>query len=303
MSFYAVVDDFRAGMPQTTLVGALRPRGIADHTTEGAEGEAGALGTIQFLIDRADRNASYGEVWYAKGDGFEARRIVPPENASHSMSPNPTVWQPDARVRRILGDRWWDPNSVSYSVSIAGSTAVTVPALIGNPGFMAGARKRNAELMAQFRASLTPDPLFNHAEGQTDRSDWGPLMRPAILSTEDDMIIRKPLVREQWTTRTGDFGWFKRAHDGTTGQFMTAEKVWSTAELTLSDGANARLIEFNGDPLIILRAHLIAIPGTRTVGITPVAADCSVQDATITALNRKISDARVPAAATVDALR
>lgn len=210
MPHYAVVDDFRAGMPQTMLSGVLRPRGIAGHTTEGGEGEAGALGTMSFLIGEPDRSASYHELWYQKADGFEARRIVRPERAAHSMNPRRPPWRdpPDPRVLRILGDRWWDPNASSYAVSIAGSTGVTIAKLAAAPGFMAGARRRYAELLAQFASSLAPDPLFNHGEGQADRSDWG-TFRAALLAPvpdeDDDMLLTRTWRRrrETWTTVPG----------------------------------------------------------------------------------------------------
>lgn len=209
MAYYAVVDDFRDGMPQTALSGVLRPRGIAGHTTEGGEGEDGALGTIAFLIGAPERSASYHEVWYPKSGGFEARRIVRPERAAHSMNPRQPPWRnpPDPRVGRILGDRWWDPNASSYAVSIAGSTAVTIAKLAADPGFMAGARRRYAELLAQFAASLSPDPLFNHGEGQADRTDWG-TFRTALLAAppeEDDMLLTRTWrqKRETWTTVPG----------------------------------------------------------------------------------------------------
>lgn len=262
MSYYAVVDDFRVGMPQTILPTPLRPRGKADHTTEGAEGEAGALGTIQFLIDAAARNASYHEIWYAKNGGFEARRIVRPDRAAHSMNPAQPPWAPNTRVRRILGDRWYDPNAYSYAVSIAGTTAVTVPKLVNDPGFMAGARRRNAELLAQF-PSMSADPLFNHGEGQADRSDWGPLMRPALEETEVPVILRP--VYEEWTTRAsadGSAGYFTTDGPGQGERkwFTTPEKVRSYAETA---DAKYRAIAYGTETLWMERAQLTPIPGTR----------------------------------------
>lgn len=185
MAYYAVIDDFRAAVPHTVLAGgALRPRGLAGHTTEGGEGEAGFLGTVDHvLIAMPERSAGYHEGWYPKNGGFEARRITRPEHAAHSMNPRRPPWRdpPLERVRRILGDRWWDPNAVSYAIAIAGSTGVTIPRLVTDPGFMAGARRRYAELQQQFATSLADDPLFNHGEGQTDRSDWG-TFRAALLA-------------------------------------------------------------------------------------------------------------------------
>ena len=248
MTHYAVVDDFRVGMPQTALPG-FAPRGIACHTTEGGEGEIGALGTIRFLIEAASRNASYHEVWYAKLDGFGARRIVPPGNAAHSMNPARPPWAPNDRVRRILGDRWYDPNAWSYAVSIAGTTAVTVPALVNNPGFMAGARRRIGELQAQFRASLVLDPMFNHGEGQEDRSDWGPLMRPAILAEpEADVPVLTRPVREKWLIPGNTTFWVGGPGFGEQKAFGPAPiELWSNGESV--DGLWRR-IEYHNEPNI-----------------------------------------------------
>jgi hypothetical protein len=295
MAYYAVVDDYRAGMPQTALATPLRPRGIACHTTEGAEGEQGALGTIQFLIDRADRNASYHEIWYAKGDGFEARRIVRLDRAAHSMSPAQPPWNPNDRVRRILGDRWYDPNAYSYAVSIAGTTAVTVPNLVNDPGFMAGAARRIAEIRAAF-PSLSADPMFNHGEGQADRSDWGPLMRPAILAIPlpggDMPVLTKP-VREKWKVPAGMSFYVGGPGVGELKQFTEATELWSNGE-TL-DGRWRRL-EYHDSPDIgeelwadgyRTTRKMQPIAGTRnpatgygspTFGV----ADCSAQDAKLT---------------------
>jgi len=204
MAHYAVVDDFRTGMPQTIPSAPFAPDGIACHWSAGAEGETGALGTISFLIGAPERNASYHEVWYPKNGGFEARRIVRPSRFAHSMNPTqPWPWSPDARTRRILGTRWWNPNAASYAVCVAGGSA-TIQRLVNDPGFMAGARRRIAELQAQFRAALSPDPMFNHAEGQTNKSDWGSLLRPAILQptiSEEDMDTRGKF--QAWLVKPG----------------------------------------------------------------------------------------------------
>lgn len=182
---YVVEQDFRSGIPQTWLAGGLKPRGLAGHWTAGAPGRRGALGTIRFFIDRADRNASYHEIWWFEApDTFGVIEIVRADRASHSMNPNQPPngpWEPNARVRRILGDKWWNPNSFSYSMSFAGMPE-DLAAAMKYPAFIAGAQRRTRELMARFAGSLANDPLFNHGEGQpSTRRDWGTALRPAIL--------------------------------------------------------------------------------------------------------------------------
>ena len=309
MAHYAVVDDMRPGMPQTVLAGALRPRGIAGHSTEGGEGEAGWEGTVAFLIGAPERSASYHEGWFPKDGGFEARRIVPPQNAAHSMNPRQPPWRnpPDPRVARILGDRWWDPNASSYAVSIAGSTGVTIPKLMQDPGFMAGARRRYAELLAQF-PSLAPDPLFNHSEGQADRTDWG-TFRAALLAPieEDDMLLTRTWrqKRETWTTVPGaPF----RAQEPGAGVIT---KAWGGAvevttfleEIVVVNGVittptSRVLLALYPDP--VSGPELLEIPRRSITNPRP-AADPS--DAAAAELTARIVAARTHAAATVEALR
>ena len=311
MPYYAVVDDFRDGMPQTALSGVLRPRGIACHTTEGGEGETGALGTIAFLIGAPERSASYHEVWYPKGDGFEARRIVRPERAAHSMNPRQPPWRnpPDPRVGRILGDRWWDPNAASYAVSIAGSTAGTVPRLSADPDFMAGARRRYAELLAQFASSLSPDPLFNHGEGQADRTDWG-TFRAALLAPpaeEDDMLLTRTWRRrrETWTTVPG--APFRATEPGQ----GVIDKAWSNAadvttfleETRIVNGVittptSRLLLALYPDP--DAGPELLEIPRRSLTNPRPAPDPSS---AAVAELTEKIARARSSAAATVEALK
>jgi hypothetical protein len=206
--YYRVVDDFRPAVPHTVLSGVLRPRGLAGHTSEGGEGEAGFLGTVDFLIATAARSAGYHEGWYPKNGGFEARRITRPEYAAHSMNPRQPPWRnpPLARVQRILGDRWWDPNAVSYAICIAGSTGITIPRLINDAGFMAGARRRYAELRQQYASSLAADPLFNHGEGQADRTDWGNFRAALLAAPQEDDVPVPELVYVPQIWRAGPEG-------------------------------------------------------------------------------------------------
>src|SRR5688500_14540689 len=98
---YRVEDNFRSGIPQTVFQYGAGPfRGISCHWTAGAPGRYGALGTVQFLIDNASRNASYHEIWWWENKTFGVMRIVRPERASHSMNPTPPTWSPNTIVSR-----------------------------------------------------------------------------------------------------------------------------------------------------------------------------------------------------------
>ncbi|MEO7667148.1 MAG: hypothetical protein ABIU97_08970, partial [Dehalococcoidia bacterium] len=139
-----------------------------------------------------------------------------------------------------------------------------------NPGFMAGARRRTSELLVQFQASLVADPLFSHSEGQADRSDWGPLMRPALL--QEDMLPALKPVRQQWTTGMGDTlatsatatpggqFWTLGPNQGERKFFTAPEKVWSLAET--ADG-EFRAVEYGTEILWMHRNNLRPIAGTR----------------------------------------
>jgi len=98
------------------------------------------------------------------------------------------------------------------------------------------------------------------------RIDPEPLMfGEALMIQEDDVIIRA-VVTEKWNVRVG--GTFTRP-DGTQGSFATAEVVTSVAELTLTNGTDARLLDYGArhEALIMPRSALTAIAGTRIVGI------------------------------------
>jgi hypothetical protein len=130
------------------------------------------------------RNASYHEIWYwdAASQTFGVLRIVPANRAAHSMNPAQPPWAPNALVREILGDKWWNPNSFSYAVSFAGMPADLVAAM-RHPAFVLGAARRTRELLAQETTITHPRPLFNHGEGQpSTRYDWGTELRPAIYA-------------------------------------------------------------------------------------------------------------------------
>ena len=180
---YVVQDYFVSGMPQTVFYGGAGPfRGISCHWTAGGPGRQGALGTVNFLVNNAGRNASYHEIWYWENKTFGVLRIVPPQNASHSMNPAPPDWSPNANVRRILGDRVYNPNRYSYSVSFAGMP-YDMDVALSDPDFVDAATQRTLELFVQFESSLTFSPLYNHGEGQpSTRYDWGQGLTPAIYA-------------------------------------------------------------------------------------------------------------------------
>lgn len=170
---------------------------IACHDTEGGQGRAGALGTIQFLIDRADRGASYHEMWWyhESTDDFGVIRIVPSHRAAGSIAPHSTVYQPTTWVKNAMGANWWDPNQGAYAVSIAGRVA-DVDRYARNPKFLAHAHRRMMELWKE----LGINKRAEHFQFQpSNRTDWGKVLMPALggLVTSDSY---KPPVETVVTT-------------------------------------------------------------------------------------------------------
>lgn len=193
---YVVETDYRADIPSTGVPGGLQPRGIVEHWTAGAPGRAGALATTRFFVEERERNASYHAlVWWEPGT-LGVRWIVPPSRASHSMNPaRPPSgpYDPTPEVRRILGDRWADPNGVSLAVAFCGMPA-DLAAALRDPAFRAGYGRFHRELMQT--TSLADRPLFNHGWAQpSTRSDAGDALIPAIYALlaepapEDDMDL------------------------------------------------------------------------------------------------------------------
>jgi len=151
---------------------------IACHDTEGGQGRAGALGTIQFLIDRADRGASYHEVWWyhESSDEFGVIRIVPSSRAAGSVAPQTDKYFPTAWVKESLGVNAWDPNQGIYAVSIAGRVA-DVNRYSQNPRFLAHAHRRMLEILTE----LGLDRRAEHFQfNPSIRTDWGKLLMPAL---------------------------------------------------------------------------------------------------------------------------
>jgi hypothetical protein len=298
---YIIEDMYLAGIPQTILVGGLASRGIACHWTAGAPGRAGAVATARYFVNNT-RNASYHEIWWWDGTTFGVLRIVPIDRAAHSMNPNQPPWEPVPLVREILGDKWWNPNSYSYTVSFAGMPE-DLAAAIRSPGFVGYATRRIRELLAQETTISHPRPLFNHGEGQpSTRYDWGTELRPLIYAQlfgdplpgmEDEMEFRNPIVTQEWDTVKNWLPGFTRP-DGSTGTFTEVVRVKSIAEGTIN-GVDSRLLDYGPDheALVIGRKGL-ANPGTRYVGaqivevvkeiptgITQAQFDKAVADATL----------------------
>jgi hypothetical protein len=269
MYTYEVIEDYRDAVPQTRT-GTVGPFLLfALHDTEGGTGDVGAIGTLYFLMQRADRNASYHELWSWDEDKrrFRVRRIVPPTSAAHSLNPFPPFkggsYEPDAVVRHALGARVNDPNRVVYAVAIAGRKA-DVERYASIPDFVHAAKRRLTELRAELKM---PNRMAEHFRfNPSTRSDWGLSLTPAIEGLLD-MVIRTPIVTEEWDTIPGVASTFIRM-DGSTGYFTEAARVKSIAEVTLPDGADARLLDYgeNHEALVIKRKGLVPIPGTRIVG-------------------------------------
>lgn len=196
---YGIEDQYRTGVPSTFLQGGLASRGIVLHWTAGGIGRQGALDTVQFFIDRADRNASYHEIWWweAASQSFGVIRVVPIDRAAHSMNPTPPDYSPNAEVRRILGDRVGDPNAWSFAASFAGMPA-DLDAARQHPYFLECCTRRVRELLAQETTIRDPRPLFNHGWAQpSTRQDAGPDLIPAIYNRlfapiidEEDLMAR-----------------------------------------------------------------------------------------------------------------
>lgn len=178
---YKVETNYLAGIPQTAIQGGLKPRGIAMHWTAGNPGRAGALATARYFVTAPSRNASYHILvyWDRAYRVFGVMWIVPVDRAAHSMNPGrPLPWEPNAEVRRILGDRWWDPNGVSLAVSFAGMPA-DLDLAMKDADFIRGYARLIRELSVI--PSLDARPLFNHGWGQpSTRYDAGDRLIPAV---------------------------------------------------------------------------------------------------------------------------
>lgn len=178
---YTKVAPLPSGMPSWPK--DAKPWGlIACHDTEGGTGKAGAQGTIDFLLSTAaSRQASYHEIWAWEAGILTVYQIVPPTRAAGSINPVPYgepngAYDPDSWVKTCLGANAWDPNQVSYAVSIAGTVAY-VNGLASVPAFVAAAKSRLLDLSAQLHVVH----LAEHFRYQPhDRTDWGTALTPAL---------------------------------------------------------------------------------------------------------------------------
>jgi hypothetical protein len=279
---------FLAGIPQTVLPFQFAPRGIASHWTAGSPGRAGAVATALDFKNDPGRNASYHELhwWDASTRTFGVLQIVRGDRAAHSMNPNQpppgqapserAPWTPNALVKRILGDRWGDPNAYSYGVSFAGMPA-DLTAAMRDRRFIECEARRTRELMARYARSLAKRPLFNHGDGQpVDRRDWGPELRGAIYALIFPEVDMKPVtlkpVQQDWHTGVGPHvASSPSAPPG--GEFWTGgpelgERKWFVASVrvrTIAVTADGRwyLVAFGSEILWMHRNNLRPIAGTR----------------------------------------
>jgi hypothetical protein len=162
----------------------------------------------------------------------------------------------------------WHLNRVDISLNWGNVARGQLVGVTGN----SGARLPNGQ----------PMPAHTHIELKRDAVPFDPephlpmANRPAkaIPIEEDDMTVTA-IITEDWNTRTGpSAGWFLD-RDGVRKHFNTSVRVTTVAELRLADGTNARLVAYGDEGLIMPRANLVPIPGTRVVGLR--AADCSAE--------------------------
>lgn len=282
---------------------------IACHDTEGGQGRAGALGTIQFLIDRADRGASYHEMWWyhESTDDFGVIRIVQPFRAAGSIAPQPTYYQPTTWVKSAMGANWWDPNQGAYAVSIAGRVA-DVDRYARNPKFLAHAHRRMLELWKELGLTKRAE----HFQFQpSNRSDWGKVLMPALggLVTTNEyqppvetaMDLKLVMKLEYWTAPEGAV---VRREPAATGEVLTTlagGPVVSVAET--ADGLwRLVLLGANADTggWILRRGMTPATPGgdptlqerwlTAVYTDIPFDTDSAEEDAMIADLQGKVGE-------------
>lgn len=263
MYTYRVVADYRSGIPQTPT-GTIGPfLMLALHDSEGGVGDKGAIGTIQFLIDRPDRNASYHEIWAwdEATKVFTVRRIVPPTSAAHSLNPFPPSkggsYEPDAIVREALGARVNDPNRVVYAVCIAGKVA-DVNRWSEDPDFVSACYRRILELRHELKIPKRKGEHFRL--NPSTRSDWGRLLTPALDVKENFWMDLLP-VQQQWKTKVGAKFYAGGPEGvGIPKQFNAVVTVTSIME---SADFRFRVVAWNEELLWVERAGIEPIPNTR----------------------------------------
>lgn len=258
---YRIINDYRAGVPQTPMGRVLNFLMVALHDTEGGVGDAGARGTIQFLIDRADRNASYHEIWAwnEATKTFTVFRIVRTTSAAHSLNPFPPSkggsYEPDATVRAALGTRVGDPNAAVYAVSIAGKVG-DVNRWSADPDFVAACKRRLLEIKMELGVSAKAEHFrFN----PSTRTDWGQMLTPALSGERVWGMLFKPVL-QKWNTKVGAGFYTDGPGVGIRKTFSIVTEVTSIAE---SEDFKWRILAWNDELLFAERAGLDVIEGTR----------------------------------------
>lgn len=175
-----VEENYVAGVPQTAPeaeVPGWAPTGQCWHWTAGGTGRRGALSTIQdFINTRYTVNASYHLlIWVEHEAGHVGCRtyamwVVRSSRAAHSISPSAS-WQYSStkdvqvqnerfvEVRRILGDRWADPNAACIAVSYCGMPGDLERDMVC-PVFIEDCRELARQLGTM--PSMDDRPLFGH---------------------------------------------------------------------------------------------------------------------------------------------
>lgn len=270
---YTIEDNFRP-VPQTAFVGGRGvTKGIACHWTVGNPGRAGALGTVDYFLANPGLNASYHELWWWENNTFGVMRIVPPQNAAHSM--NPAAFNPNDNTRRIMGTYVWDANRYAYAVSFAGMEHHLVEAM-NDPDFIVAAARRIKELQSQFVSTLSSDPLFGHYEIQPppNKIDWGTVFSGKIYEVLNAPIIREPNMllgqaQQKWTTKGTHEFWTKGPGLGDRKVFGGPSAITTMFEEVViqADGSKNsgkwRVFPLNGEGLWIHRNFIDPVANSR----------------------------------------
>jgi hypothetical protein len=277
---------------------------VTAHTTESPYNKLSVSDAVVLARwqDRPDILGSYNDLICIDG----ILSTVPASHASGGINPASLDWHPEAWLYEVMSPEMVrNPNYFTRNVSFMGSKL-----WFDNNGWPPAMIDNFVTVMLEEEARMgRPAVLTDHEDFQTNRSDAGPIAHSLISQrylqrTEDPMIVRSPIVTQEWMVIPGKGSTFTR-EDGTTGQFTVAERVKSVAEVTLPGGVNGRVLDYgpNHEALVIRRAALEAIPGTRIIG-SPVGqvievptgitqAQLSAAVAAATAAAQKVCDAKV----------
>jgi hypothetical protein len=132
-----------------------------------------------------------------------------------------------------------------------------------------------------------PMPAHTHVELWRGNTRFDPepyLLGMPLLEDGTDMQVLQ-IITEDWHTRTGpDEGWFLDA--ARNRKYFNARVRVTTVAEVLYNASNYRLVSFGqGEPLLMPRANLEPIPGTRVVG-PRIAADCTQQEQKLAAIRK-----------------